>query len=70
VLKFSDLSISSMLCAVALSSSIKSTRIVGPQPRRPHQRADTSLSLARHRPVDGRSAALDVERYGLIVNKT
>jgi hypothetical protein len=42
VLKFSDLSISSMLCAVALSSSIKSTRIVGPQPRRPHQRADTS----------------------------
>jgi hypothetical protein len=42
VLKFSDLSISSMLCAVALSSSIRSTRIVGPQPRRPHHRTDTS----------------------------
>ncbi|GJE09940.1 hypothetical protein FOHLNKBM_0968 [Methylobacterium longum] len=49
-----------MLCAVALSSSIKSTRIVGPQPSRPHQRADTSLPLARHRPVDGRYVALDV----------
>jgi hypothetical protein len=31
-LKFSDLSISSMLCAVALSSSINKTRMSGPQP--------------------------------------
>jgi hypothetical protein len=54
------LSISSMLCAVALSSSIKSTRIVGPQPSRPHQRADTSYRSPAHRPVDGRPVALDV----------
>jgi hypothetical protein len=32
-LKFSDFNINSMLCAVAVSSSIKSTRMLGSPPR-------------------------------------